>query len=89
MLHKYPNEYGLTIMDNIKIADEFNKYFSSVGNQLAKEIKSNKSYKIYLKNSNQNNFFLSPTTEYEVNMIINKLDSKKASGMDLVYIIIC
>ncbi len=35
-----------------------------------------------MKNSNQNNFFLSPTTEYEVNKIINKHDSKKASGMD-------
>ncbi len=35
-----------------------------------------------MKNSNQNNFFLSPTTEYEVNKIINKLDFKKASGMD-------
>ncbi len=70
------------ITDIIKIRDEFNKYFSSFGNQLAKEIKRNKSYKIYLKNSNQNNFFLSPTTKYEVNMIINKLDSEKASGMD-------
>ncbi len=48
-LAKLINEHGLTITDNIKIADEFNKYFSSVGNQLAKEIKSNKSYKIYLK----------------------------------------
>ncbi len=76
------SNYGLTISDNIKIADEFNKYFSSVGNQLAKAIKINKSYKIYLKNSNQNNFFFSPTTVYEVNKIINKLDSKKAPGMD-------
>ncbi len=81
-ISKLINEHGLTITDNIKIADEFNKFFSSIGNQLAKEIKSNKSYKIYLKNSNQNNIFLIPTTEYEVNKIINKLDSKKASGMD-------
>ncbi len=81
-ISKLLNEHGLTITDNIKIADEFNKFFSSVGNQLAKEIKTNKSYKIYLKNSNQNNFFLSPTTEYEINKIINKLNSKKASGTD-------
>ncbi len=33
---KLSNEHGLTITDNIKIADEFNKYFFSVGNQLAK-----------------------------------------------------
>ncbi len=39
---------------------------------------------MYLKNSNQNNFFLSPTTEYEVNKIINKLNSQKASGMDTI-----
>ncbi len=39
-ISKLINEYGLTITDNINFADEFNKYFSSVGNQLAKEIKS-------------------------------------------------
>ncbi len=41
---KLLNEHSLTITDNIKTADEFNNYLSSVGNQLAKEIKSNKSY---------------------------------------------
>ncbi len=39
-ISKLINEHGLTITDNINIADEFNKYFSSVGNQLAKEIKA-------------------------------------------------
>ncbi len=80
-ISKLINEHGLRITDNINIADEFNKYFS-VGNQLAKEIKSNKSYKICLKNSNQNNFFFSITTEYEVNNIFNKLVSKKDTEMD-------
>jgi hypothetical protein len=72
-ISKLIKENGLTITDNIKIADEFNKYFTSVGNQLANKIKSNKSYKTYLKNSNQNNFFLRPTTEDDVSRIINKL----------------
>ncbi len=79
-ISKLINEYGLTITDYINFADEFNKYFSSVWNQLTNKIKSIKSYKMYLKNSNQNNCFLSPTTEYEVNKIINKFDTKKASG---------
>ncbi len=81
-ISKLINEHGLTITDHIKIAGEFNNYFFSVGNQSAKEIKNNKSHKMNLKNSNQNNFFLSPTTAYEVNKIINKLNSKKSSGMD-------
>ncbi len=51
------------ITDNNNIANEFNKYFTSIGNQLAKEIKSNTSYKAYLKIPNQNSFFLRPTSE--------------------------
>ncbi len=69
------------ITENNNIMNEFNKYFTSIGNQLAKETKSNTSYKAYLKNPNQNSFFLSPTSEDEIYMIIKKLDFKKASGM--------
>ncbi len=58
------------ITDNNNIANEFNKYLTSIGNQLAKEIKSHTSYKAYLNNSKQNSFFLRPTSEDEIHMII-------------------
>ncbi len=70
------------ITDNNNIANELNKYFTSIGNQLANEIKRNTSYKAYLKNPYQNSFFLRPTPEDEIYMIIKMLDSKKALGMD-------
>ncbi len=81
-IRKLINEHGIMITDNNNIANEFNKYFISIGNQPANKIKSNTSYKAYRKNPNQNSFFLRPTSEDEIYMIIKKLDSKKASGMD-------
>ncbi len=67
-ISKLINEHGVMITDNNNIANEFKKYFTSIGNQLAKEIKSNTSYKAYLKNPNLHDN--------------KKLASKKASGMD-------
>ncbi len=73
-ISKLINEHGLTMTDNIKIADEFNKYFSSVGNQLAKEIKSNKSYKIYLKKCES--YFTKNYRPISLRSILNKIIEK-------------
>ncbi len=52
------------IADNNNIAYEFNKYLTSIENQLANKIKSNTLYKAYLKNYNQNSFFPVHPFEY-------------------------
>ena len=68
------------------ISDGFCNYFSNVGKNLAAKIpNSRKSFQDYLGNDNVNdNFFLMPTTEYEVEKLILTLPSKTSSGYDSV-----
>jgi len=67
---------------------EFNSYFSSVGQNLVDDlIKNNKNtnvcdFKTYCPRSIINSIFITPTDEYEILGIINKLRDSKAPGYD-------
>ena len=72
-----------TITDPVLIANEFNKYFTSVGQDLSEKIPKGKhNMDHWLKNKNMHNLFLSPTDPNEINSIIGKLKSKKTEGHD-------
>ena len=67
--------------DPKKIANEFNKYFSSIASQLQNKIyKEGCDFSKYLENSNEHNFFIKPTNKHELIIIINKIITNKASG---------
>ena len=69
------------ITDTQKIADEFNKYFANIGNNLASAIpKSNVSFESFFRNSPMNSFAQFPTTETEIENIIDNLNTSKSSG---------
>ena len=76
---------GEEIKDEVKIANEFNSYFSNVAENLVEKIPSDikrKSYKEYLRNRNKNSFFLNPTNPGEILKLINALSPKMSSGWD-------
>lgn len=67
----------------VTVADSFNQFFSTVGPQLASTMNSSKEVnKFNTLRFNNNSIFLSPTTEHEVLLKINALDSKKSCGSD-------
>ena len=69
------------ITDPKKIANTFNKYFSSVGSSLQNKIHHHgKDFKHYLQNSNQHSFFVKPTNQIEVCNQIIALATNKAEG---------
>ena len=75
----------LELTDGTKIADNFAKYFATVGGKFANNIKKAKrSIKEYLKvmtNSTKSCYF-SPTNETEVSNLIDDLLNKRSSGYD-------
>ena len=69
------------ISDPVKIANEYNNYFSTIANNLRnKMFDRNKNFKSYLQNRRENSFFINPTNEEEIIEIINDLDCMKCSG---------
>ena len=72
---------GKNITNQKEIANNFNSFFSSIGNKIQNEIFSqHKSYSDFLKNSSQNSIFLTPTDPSEVASLISSLNTKKATG---------
>ena len=64
-----------------KIANEFNNYFSTIAENLQKNIYSkDENFEKYLKNKNNKSIFLTPTDKHEVLETINKIITKKAYG---------
>ena len=59
-----------------------NNYFSNVGKNESKNIKSSKHHTEYLKNPQKNNMYLNPITTNDLKKIINKLKINKAGGAD-------
>ena len=75
------------IMDyNAKnIANEFGKYFSSIGKTLSTQIpKANHNIDTYIKNiiPNPKTIYIQPTTIQEVEKLIDGLENKNSSGYD-------
>ena len=69
------------ITDSVEVANTFNSYFSSIGNDLARTIPSvDKNPIDYLHNCIQPCFFIFPTTSSETEDEISKLTSGKSTG---------
>ena len=83
-LPKYYHING-SLVDNRKtIANGFNKYFSNIGNELAKDIPNvSKDPTSYISACMSNSIYLYPTTESEVVKTINNLKNSSA-GWDSI-----
>ena len=69
------------ISDPNKVADTFNEHFSSIATHLQNRIHHHgKAFTAYLKDPNENSFFIIPTNPLEVINQINGLNSNKAEG---------
>ena len=84
-LTKYPlvkNTPAPTLaVEPVDVADEFNNYFSTIASKLQDKIThSGKDFSFYLKNFNNNNFFISPTDKNEIANIISNISISKATG---------
>ena len=67
--------------DPKKIADEFNKYFSTVASNLQKEIyNAGEGFDKYLKNPNNSSFFIKPSDKNEIIQIISSFQQGKSLG---------
>ena len=75
----------LEVFNGSEIANEFAKYFSTVGKDLASKMNTpNTGINTYLKNvrTNAKSIFLTPVTVVELERIISKLKPKLSSGLD-------
>ena len=74
---------GTEVTEQKLIAEEFNKYFSTIGAELAGNFNSDYTdHKLYLQNKVENSFFLHSATELEIITEIDKLNYKKLPGYD-------
>ena len=73
---------GVPCTDSTDIANNFNIYFTTVGNTLAANLPQTDNDPIELIESNPDNFFCIPTTPAEINNIIIHSKSKKSTGFD-------
>ncbi|XP_065642635.1 uncharacterized protein LOC136074258 [Hydra vulgaris] len=83
------NHTALTILQQNKdsitntkdIGNAFNNYFTTVGRDIhSKNPTSQNHFSDYLSNPNPNSFFIKPTDEYEIKIIMDSLDPCKSSG---------
>ena len=72
------------ITDPKLVTQEFNKFFTSIGNKLADNFESQdrETFKEFLNNPVLESFFLLETNEYEIKYYIEKINIKKATGFD-------
>ena len=71
------------ITDKLQIAQEFNNFFSTVGEKLNKSCKApNQSFAKYLQKPQVSSFFLQPVTTHEVLNIVKSLKNKYSYGFD-------
>ena len=75
-----------TITNSSDIANEFNRYFTSVAKQIERKLLKLKHYSKYLKNPNSNSFFITPTNNEEVLSEIKNLKKDKSSGPSSILI---
>ena len=73
---------GVPCTDNTEIANNFNTYFTSVGNTLAANLRQTDNDPIELIESNPEKLFCIPTTPEEISNIILHSKSKKSTGFD-------
>ena len=76
---------GTTYNSNYEIAEQFNKYFSTVGsNQAAQIATQTSSAPPPPISANEQSLFLTPTHEYEIQQLITRLKNKPSSGYDYI-----
>ena len=75
---------GQQITDKIAIANSFNKFFTNIGPDLAKQIEKPKNidYNKYLNNTYPNDFSFKEVTNHDVEKIIDQLNPKNSCGID-------
>lgn len=72
---------GLVTSDPQIVSNTFNNYFSTIVDSIKAKIHpTSTTFSRFLKNHNQNSFFLQPTTAIEVENCITSLSHRKASG---------
>ena len=72
---------GSTFTNQVEISNIFNNYFASIAEKTKVSINySHKHFSDFLKDKNENSFFLSPTSKYEMQNIISPLNSNKSVG---------
>ena len=70
-----------TSNDPKEIANAFNSYFSNIAENLQSSIHSQgQDFNEYLQNYSEHNFFMTPTTKYEIIDVINNNISNKSCG---------
>ena len=80
---------GTNITHPKKIANRFNKFFSSVGKQIQNQVYSNHiNFSTFLKDPSENSLFLTPTDTEEVSCIISSFKSNIATGPNSIPITI-
>ena len=71
-----------TITNPAEVANEFNKYFVSIGQMLSRNVQSNRSYDEYLVENINCQLIFNPVNEEMVAKIINQLKNKSSYGHD-------
>ena len=72
---------GEITSDPLEVANEFNRYFTTIAANLQGKIyHNNLNFNDYLLNRNDNSFFIKPTDKYEILNLINKLNVQKSVG---------
>ena len=80
---------GIKISDPVKIATEFNNYFTNVASSIKKKIpRTSKPPLDYLSNPNLESIFISPCTADEVCTFIQSLKLGKSSGPNSIPVIV-
>ena len=75
----------MTVNSPKEIAKEFNNHFTSITKNIEKKlIKPNCNFSKFLKNSNKDSFFITPTNKEEVASIIKALKSNKLTGLSSI-----
>lgn len=86
-LPSYFMDNDTKITDNAAIAQGFNKFFSTIGENLNKSVDNiNITFNYYLSNPQMSSFFFQPITIYDVFDIVNKLKKKSSYGFDEISI---
>ena len=81
----YININGIKTYNKEIIANEFCKFFSKVGSNLADNIKtSNKAFHEYFNIYNQDSIFLTPTNRFEIEKILSDMKNKSSFGPDMI-----
>ena len=79
------NNGGRVITDCTNIANEFCKYFSEIGPNLASKISDDINFQNYLKQSRSNSFFFRPVVPGDIIKELRSLDSSKTPGYDFTH----